>query len=102
MELAKHIPRRITEVRTMAGLTQGQLARRMDLSPSLIHYWESGDRKPSEEQLQELARHLGVSLSYLVKDKVQPTFQFRSKAATLDAEELAVAKMQLDASAQID
>jgi Zn-dependent peptidase ImmA (M78 family)/DNA-binding XRE family transcriptional regulator len=102
MELAKHIPRRITDVRTMAGLTQGQLARRMELSPSLIHYWESGDRKPSHDQLQELARHLGVSLGYLLKDKVQPAFQYRSKAAALDTDEAAIAKMQLDASAQLD
>jgi Zn-dependent peptidase ImmA (M78 family)/DNA-binding XRE family transcriptional regulator len=115
MELKPHIPRRITEVRTMAGINRTELARLMDLSPSLIHYWETGGRNPSEEQLQEMARHLGVSLDYLLKEKVQPAFQYRSKAIPLapreragvrenedTGAEAAVVRMQVDASAQID
>lgn len=94
------IPKRISEIRTIAKISQTELARRMELSPSLIHYWETGDRKPSPEQLQEIARHLGVSLDYLLKEKKQPAFQYRAKVEV--PEPALFAKVQLDASAQVE
>jgi len=102
MELENHIPKRIADIRTMAGISQTELARRMELSPSLIHYWETGNRKPSPEQLQELSRQLGVSLDYLLKEKIQPTFQYRAKPTVEDTPAEAIARMQVDASAQIE
>ncbi|MBA4150297.1 MAG: ImmA/IrrE family metallo-endopeptidase [Verrucomicrobia bacterium] len=102
MEAENHIPKRIADLRTMAGITQTELARRMDMSPSLIHYWETGHRKPSAEHLREIARHVGVSLDYLLKEKVQPTFQYRSKPVGEDVAADEITKMQIDASAQIE
>ncbi len=97
-----HIPQRISQLRTMAGITQAELARRLELSPGLVSYWESGERKPSTEQLQELARHLGVSIDYLLKPKIQPAFQYRAKPIVEADQSAAVTKMQIDASAQIE
>src|SRR5688572_750939 len=102
MDAENHIPKRITDLRTMAGISQTELARRLELSPSLVHYWETGNRKPSPEQLQEIARHLGVSIDYLLKAKVQPAFQYRAKPMVEDDQTTAVTKMQIDASAQIE
>ncbi len=102
MELDAHIPKRIAETRNLAKLSQSQLAKRLEVSPSLICSWEAGTRKPSLDQLLELSRHLGVPLDYLLKEKAQPTFQFRA-AATLDGpKRIAVNELALQASAQIE
>ncbi|MFN7137737.1 MAG: helix-turn-helix domain-containing protein [Limisphaerales bacterium] len=100
MQEPHNIPKRLTETRQLAKLSQTDLAKRLEVSASLISYWESGTRKPSDEQLQEIARHLGVSLDYLLKEKIQPAFQFRSKGEIQETADLP--KVQLDATAQIE
>src|SRR5437763_1644974 len=102
MKLDAHIPKRIAETRNIAKLSQSQLARRMEISPSLICAWEAGTRNPSLDQLLEISRHLGVPLDYLLKEKAQPKFQFRA-AATLDGPKRTnVNELALHASAQIE
>lgn len=60
---------RIKELRQAAGLTQAQLAFRLDLkSPSTVTMWESGDRKPPSTVLPRLAQVLGVSVDALYED----------------------------------
>lgn len=60
---------RIKELRQSAGLTQAQLAFRLDLkSPSTVTMWESGDRKPPSTVLPRLAQVLGVSVDALYED----------------------------------
>ena len=60
---------RIKELRQSAGLTQAQLAFRLDLkSPSTVTMWETGDRKPPSTVLPRLAQVLGVSVDALYEN----------------------------------
>lgn len=60
---------RIKELRQAAGLTQAQLAFRLDLkSPSTVTMWETGDRKPPSTVLPRLAQVLGVSVDALYEN----------------------------------
>jgi Zn-dependent peptidase ImmA (M78 family)/DNA-binding XRE family transcriptional regulator len=98
---AHNFPKRLSEVRELAHLSQTDLAKRLGISPSLVSHWESGTRTPSETQVMELARALGVALEYLLHAEFTPQFHFRAKA-TLEAEqERQVERVLKDASQQV-
>ena len=79
---------RLREFRQRAGLTQSELAQRLDLDTSLVSRWEKGEREPASAQFLEIARALGVSLDYLVNAKPRPQFEFRARSgATASSEE---------------
>ena len=50
------LARSLIEARTRAGLTQEQLARKMDTTQSVIARLESGRVRPSTKTLEKLAR----------------------------------------------
>jgi transcriptional regulator with XRE-family HTH domain len=54
----------LKEARLRAGLTQAELARRVNRSQSQIARWERGDVKPSLETLRELIRGCGLELGF--------------------------------------
>jgi len=57
---------RIAALRRERGLSQGELARRIKISPSAMGMYEQGRREPSAQTLVDLARELGVSTDYLL------------------------------------
>ncbi len=61
---------RLQAARKSAGLTQVQLSERSGLSQRLVSSLETGTRHGSIETLNRLARVLGVSVSYLLGEKV--------------------------------
>ena len=54
------LARAVIQARTRAGLSQEQLARRMDTTQSVIARLESGRTKPSTQTLQRLAAATGT------------------------------------------
>ena len=56
------IARAVLEARVMAGLTQEQLAKRMDTTQSVIARLESGRVRPSTQTLDRLAAATGTRL----------------------------------------
>lgn len=56
---------RLKELRMRKGLSQVALADRLDVSKSTIGAYETGDRRPSYEALEELADFFNVSIDYL-------------------------------------
>jgi len=50
------LARSLIEARTRAGLTQEELARKMDTTQSVIARLESGRTRPSTKTLEKLAR----------------------------------------------
>jgi len=58
---------RLREARLKAGLSQRELARRLDLSASLISQLESGMSKPSVGTLYAIVTELGVSLDTVIR-----------------------------------
>lgn len=57
---------RIQAARKKAGLTQEQLAQKIDSATITIRQYESGKREPRIEQLRKIASALEVSLLYLL------------------------------------
>lgn len=56
----------LKQLRTEKKLTQRQLANLLNLSPSTIAMYETGQRKPDFETLQEIADFFDVSTDYLL------------------------------------
>lgn len=57
--------RRLRTARTTAGLSQVELARRLEISQSQLSEWEAGDRAPSDELKLRLADALGRHVTEL-------------------------------------
>lgn len=57
---------RIAALRREAGLSQAELAKRLQISPSAMGMYEQGRREPSMETLVAIAREFGVSTDYLL------------------------------------
>ena len=55
----------LQHIRQTKGLSQGDLAKRTGLKPAAISHFETGQRKPSFDNLIKLAEALGVSMDYL-------------------------------------
>jgi ribosome-binding protein aMBF1 (putative translation factor) len=62
LALEFELARAVIEARTSAGLTQEQLARRMDTTQSVIARLESGRTHPSTQTLERLAAAMGTRL----------------------------------------
>ena len=61
---------RIAALRREAGLSQSELAKLLQVSPSTVGMYEQGRREPSAEMLLTLSRVLGVSVDYLLSGSV--------------------------------
>ena len=63
----RELGRRIAQLREGAGLTQRELARRMDLTQSALSRIESGQRRLSAAQVSQLARILAIDPGFLLQ-----------------------------------
>jgi len=57
----------LRSVRTDAGLTQQQLADRLDVPQSFVSKYESGERRLDLVELREICKALGIPLSAFIK-----------------------------------
>lgn len=57
---------RVRQLRDMAGMTQAELAQKMDVSRPAIGSWESGKARPRLNKLKQLADLFGVTVSDLM------------------------------------
>lgn len=57
----------LKELRTRKGMTQGQLAKAVGVSPGNVGDWETGKSKPGYSALAALARFFEVSADYLLE-----------------------------------
>ncbi|PZG33369.1 hypothetical protein C2D64_08480 [Listeria ivanovii] len=62
---------KIKEERKRKGMTQEQLAEKIDVSTKIIVQWENGKYTPSLENLKKLRTVFGVTLDYLLKDNIE-------------------------------
>lgn len=56
----------IKKYRKELGLTQTDLAKRVDAIQTDVHRWEAGKVTPSIESLKKLAKSLGISIDSLL------------------------------------
>ena len=57
---------RIKELREQAGLSQAQLARRLDVTRSSVNAWEMGISTPTTQYVVAMARLFHVTVDYLL------------------------------------
>ena len=63
---------RIAALRREAGLSQAELAGRLQISASAMGMYEQGRREPSAQMLVSLAQILGVTTDYLLTGAPAP------------------------------
>ena len=63
---AKSIGVLISKLRKKSGLTQAQLAKRLNISDKAVSRWESGLGFPEITQFPEIAKIFGVTVDYLM------------------------------------
>lgn len=59
---------KIRDLRRKSGLSQEELAEKLDVSRQAVSKWETGAAVPTTEKTVELADFFGVSLDYLLRD----------------------------------
>ena len=67
MPFLESFPEDLKAYRKNNGLTQTDLARRLNFSTETISAWERGKRKPNIQQIPHLARLLGVDVKELLQ-----------------------------------
>ena len=60
------LPERLKEMRTKLGLSQRDVARILELSPSVVSAYETGERTPSTEILLRLSDLYKCSTDFLL------------------------------------
>lgn len=63
---------RIREIREKKGLLQAELAKRVNISESVMSRIEKGDRAVRDDELKEIAKQLNVSADYLIGHSSNP------------------------------
>jgi len=64
--MAENFAERLKQVRNSKGLSQSDLARKTGLMPAAISHFETGQRRPSLDNLMKLVDALSVSCDYLL------------------------------------
>ena len=60
------LAKQIKSLRINAGMSQLQLAKKLNIGPSAVGMYEQGRRTPSIDMIILIARTFGVSLDYLI------------------------------------
>lgn len=58
----------IARLRSECGLSQSELAKKLDIDETAVSHWENGHSAPRRKRLPEVAAILGVSLGELLGD----------------------------------
>ena len=64
---------KLTQARKAVGLTQADVAAKMNVSRQAVSRWESGQSKPSTERLLALGELYGVSIDQLLTQENKPS-----------------------------
>ena len=63
---------RIAALRRAKGMSQSELAKQLQISPSAVGMYEQGRREPAAEVLVRLSRLFDVSVDYLLTGQAMP------------------------------
>lgn len=68
-ELKKTVAKNLTELRRSAGMTQLELAEKLNYSDKAVSKWESGASLPDVTVLYQIAKLYGVTVDYLLAEE---------------------------------
>lgn len=62
------LDKKLVRLRKREGLSQAEVSEKLDVSRQAVSRWESGEAKPSTDNLQALCKLYYVSLDYLLNE----------------------------------
>ena len=75
-EIYEHIGQKLQEIRGQHGMTQEDLAKKINVSPNTVSRWETATYKINIEDLERLSRLFGIPIwSFLPSGIQAPTEQ---------------------------
>ena len=74
LDVDRYVSMRIRQRRIMLGLTQQQMAELIGVTDQQAHKYETGINRISAGRLYQIARALGVEISYFFED-VEPGYE---------------------------
>lgn len=93
MGLYAEIAQRLRSERERQRLSQGELARRLGVASNTVSRWETGTYKPKLEDLDKVARELGLGVGDLIpqnrRQPAEPLGRLLRLAESLSEEDLA-------------
>jgi transcriptional regulator with XRE-family HTH domain len=85
----EHVAKRLRLRRNLLGLSQDELARRLNLTPQLIQKYETAETRISASRLYDIAAQLAVPITWFFEDlKDRRSTEPASRAETPDWSEL--------------
>ena len=78
------IGNKLNQLRKLSGMTQEQLAEKIDVSRQTISKWESDGTSPDLESIVKLSRIFHVSLDDLLGEAATRVTKSRSEQITLE------------------
>ncbi len=88
IEINQKIAKNIMTYRKAAGLTQAELAEKINYSDKSVSKWESGNGIPDVYTLMQMARLFGVTLNDLVGEESLPTQKPEKRAISIGMQAL--------------
>lgn len=70
-ETARNLPAKLVSLRKQKGITQMELAEKLNVSRQAISRWEVGLAVPTTDNLKVLSELYGVSIDYLLNDAAE-------------------------------
>ena len=81
--MIKDLPERLKLLRIKYGYSQKQVADKVNISPSIISGYETGERTPSTDVLLSLSNIYNCSVDYLLgKQNAEPPVIFDTEGLT--------------------
>jgi len=77
-KIKQSVAKNITDLRRSTGMTQLELAERLNYSDKAVSKWERGDSLPDVSVLKQIADLFGVTLDYLVSEDHKGPVQERT------------------------
>ena len=71
--MIKNLPEKLKMLRTKYNLSQKEVAEKINVSPSIISGYETGERTPSTENILALSHLYHCTTDYLLGNNIQTT-----------------------------
>ncbi len=79
-EVLDNLAKNLTKLRLDSGMTQAELAQRLNYTDKAVSKWEHGDTTPPIDVLKTLADIYGVSIDYLISDNEGADFYNKNES----------------------
>ena len=87
------LPEKLKALRVQFGLSQKQVAEKLEVSPSIVSGYETGERTPSTENVLALSYLYNVSTDYLLGRQAADPHAFVDVSKLTDKQKAAVTSL---------